>query len=470
MNDGNDVLREVRKEGFYIPRRYVLAVLAFFGLFNVSCMRSNINVTILAMINTTQDNITQTGLFNWNSKQQGILIGSYYYGYAAANIPGGILASKFGFRNLCAITMLVASVLTLTFPLVAYYNFYFAVACRATLGLFQGGTVPALNYAWSNWAPPLEVSILNSIGLSGIIFGQLVVYPLAGVIAHNVGWEATYYITGGMTLIWLIFFLIFASDTPSSNKWISKTERAFIEKSIGKRELSDEPKLIPWKAIFSSKCIWALFATHSADAWFQYTFAAILPTYMAEVFHYDITQSGLVMILPFLTQWIVLVLASQTTDLLRKKKIVTTTRIRKINTLTSCLVSGVLPVLSGYTGRDRFAVISLFTISFAIGGLHYPGYLSTALDVAPRYSGIVFGISNTMANTMGFLGPFAAGYMITDQQSVALWENLFWLTFGINLTGGLIFAIFGSGVEQTWAKKDYKEIFCRETEKLHQTT
>ena len=51
-----------------------------------------------------------------------------------------------------------------------------------------------------------------------------------------------------------------------------------------------KPKSTPWKSIFTSKCVWGLFACHSADAFVQNLVAVILPTYLSEVFYFDVTQ------------------------------------------------------------------------------------------------------------------------------------------------------------------------------------
>lgn len=39
------------------------------------------------------------------------------------------------------------------------------------------------------------------------------------------------------------------------------------------------------------------------------------------------------------------------------------------------------------------------------------GFILTANDIAPAYSGIVFGISNTFATLSGILGPYVVGVL-----------------------------------------------------------
>ena len=46
------------------------------------------------------------------------------------------------------------------------------------------------------WSPPLERSTQLALGYSGTSMGTVIVFPIAGLIADNLGWEAVFYITG----------------------------------------------------------------------------------------------------------------------------------------------------------------------------------------------------------------------------------------------------------------------------------
>lgn len=61
-------------------------MLAFFGLFNVYALRVNLSVAIIPMAEH----------FGWNSKQNGLVLSSFYYGYLLTQIIGGVWAKKIG--------------------------------------------------------------------------------------------------------------------------------------------------------------------------------------------------------------------------------------------------------------------------------------------------------------------------------------------------------------------------------------
>ena len=37
------------------------------------------------------------GEFNWSKTQEGLVLGAFYHGYMASQLPGGYLAGRFGF-------------------------------------------------------------------------------------------------------------------------------------------------------------------------------------------------------------------------------------------------------------------------------------------------------------------------------------------------------------------------------------
>lgn len=86
---------------FWRKRRYTVVFMAFFGFFNVYALRVNLSVAIVAMVekrNITLGNGTmvQEQYFDWNSKQQGLVLSSFFYGYILTQFAGGFLAGKIG--------------------------------------------------------------------------------------------------------------------------------------------------------------------------------------------------------------------------------------------------------------------------------------------------------------------------------------------------------------------------------------
>lgn len=75
--------------------------MAFLGLFNVYALRVNLSVAIVAMtenrtIHHDDGSLSYAQDFPWDSKQKGLVLSSFFYGYLLTQIAGGVLAAKIG--------------------------------------------------------------------------------------------------------------------------------------------------------------------------------------------------------------------------------------------------------------------------------------------------------------------------------------------------------------------------------------
>lgn len=102
------------------------------------------------------------------------------------------------------------------------------------------------------------------------------------------------------------------------------------------------------------------------------------------------------------------VCASALADNLRKSGKLTTTQTRKIFTAFAVMTPGILMIFQVFFGQDRVFAVTIFTIALTLNGGVTAGYLSNGLDIAPNFSGTIFG----MANTLSSFGGFASAYMV----------------------------------------------------------
>jgi len=80
----------------------------------------------------------QQGIFNWDPQTQGLLLGAFYYGYAATQIISGIIAQKIGGKLLILLGLASSSLLTLLTPIVTTVGGFGALfALRLLEGIGQ---------------------------------------------------------------------------------------------------------------------------------------------------------------------------------------------------------------------------------------------------------------------------------------------------------------------------------------------
>lgn len=83
--------------------------------------------------------------FNWNSHEQGIILGSFFYGYVATQVPGGMLANRIGGKWVFGVGMLITAVFSLVTPMAANAGIEWLVAVRVVQGLGEGVTNPSMH-------------------------------------------------------------------------------------------------------------------------------------------------------------------------------------------------------------------------------------------------------------------------------------------------------------------------------------
>lgn len=83
------------------------------------------------------------------------------------------------------------------------------------------------------------------------------------------------------------------------------------------------------------------------------------------------------------------------------------------------------------------------------------GYLLSIFELAPRYAGIVTGISNTLGVLPGFICPAVVGYL-TQNGTKDEWMRVFYIGGAVCSGGMLIYVLFGSSELQHWASPQNK--------------
>lgn len=135
----------------------------------------------------------QEQYFDWNSKEQGLILSSFFYGYIFTQFIGGYFGAKIGGSLVFGIGIFATSVLTLITPMAARAGVEVLMAVRIIEGIFEGScvatfckkfyvhfykqtgvTFPCIQDVWSRWCPPPERSRASSISFAGTYAGTVI--------------------------------------------------------------------------------------------------------------------------------------------------------------------------------------------------------------------------------------------------------------------------------------------------------
>ncbi|XP_037299293.1 sialin isoform X2 [Manduca sexta] len=438
---------------FWQRRRLVVALLAFFGFFNVYALRVNLSVAVVAMtepMETKLDNGTVVFIpeFDWSSQTKGLVLSSFFYGYLVTQLPGGWLAAKIGGNRVFAIGIGATSLLTLFTPPLAHTSTALLIAVRVIEGLFEGVTYPCIHAVWSRWAPAPERARLATFAFSGSYAGTVVSMPICSLLAHYTGWPGIFYVFGIMGLVWTTIWWIVVKESPEKDPHITPAELKYIQDSRGTQAVEGSKIRHPWWAMLTSGPVWAIVMAHFSENWGFYTLLTFLPTFMKDVYKFETSQTGWLSAVPYLAMAVVLQVAGHAADWLLQRGLLSRTNIRKLFNCGAFLSQTIFMVAAAYSSTVVGCVVFL-TIAVGLGGFAWSGFSVNHLDIAPPHASVLMGLSNTIATLPGIISPPLAGSIVTNQ-SAEQWRTVFFISSAIYLIGAVVYYFFCSAEKQPW--------------------
>ncbi|XP_024946938.1 putative inorganic phosphate cotransporter isoform X2 [Cephus cinctus] len=417
------------------------------------CVNTKLSSSIIPIDNITttadiKDESVEQTRFPWNEYEVNLILGSFFWGYICTELPGGRLAEVVGAKRVFGYSMLVSSAITLLTPLSSTFGYMVVAGLRVVLGFMLGVTWPAIQPMTARWIPPMERSkfVANMMASS---LGAAITMPICGYLIASLGWESVFYVTGAIGLIWSIGWFWFVYDSPAQHPRISNEERQFIENAIGTTS-TNKHLPVPWKSILTSVPVWAIIVTHGCSVFGYFTVVNQLPTYMKYILKFNIKENGLLSSLPYLGKYLFAIATSSLADYLLRNKKLSVTAIRKIFTIFAVMSPGLLMIIQAYLGCDRITSVVIFTTALTINGGVTAGYLGNGLDIAPNFSGTIFGMANTLSSLGGYLSSFMVGTLTYENQTYSQWKVIFWILAITYCGGAVVFGIFGSGELQAW--------------------
>ncbi|XP_046558800.1 uncharacterized transporter slc-17.2-like [Haliotis rubra] len=443
-------------------QRWILALMGCFGGIMLESSRSNLSMAIVCMVNDTDSNasnltnsssaVHEHAEFYWSKREQSGMLSAYFYGFVVIQIPGGWLVGRYGGKYVMFIGILIGSIASLLLPIGARTTKYLVYVLRALVGISQGVYMLTMQSLWGRWAPPLERTKLIAVSFSGPKIGSIAVFVMSGYLCQygfDNGWGSMFYITGGITVIWCGMWFCTVASTPSQHPRISEQEKNYITGSIGEKDTKSPPT--PWVAMLTSPATWACLTAQLCFNWTAYTLTTITPTYLKEVLSFDIAENGLLTSIAFASQAVSSVIAGQLADYLRSRKYLSTTATRRIFQTVAFLGAGACLIGTGFVGAERrYVAIALLTTAMWFMGVSTAGYLVNFVDFAPRYAGILVGVSSTVSTLPGMVAPLIAG-AFTPNKTQEEWRNVFYVCGGFCLLGTVVFGTQARGEVQPWA-------------------
>lgn len=241
--------------------------------------------------------------YEWTPTTQGLILGSFFYGYIVTQIPAGRLSEIFGGKWIVAVGIFFSGVLNILVPIIASST-PLLVTSRVFLGMVQGGIYPALFQITTSWMSKNEVSIGFGMVNVGGNLGAVFAASITGYLSQYTGWPSSFYVIGSIAICWTIFWIgivrshpkkvidlevdIGVEDCDMDEKEVALNSIKYQQMKdieLNSTDTSDEIQVVPWMAIITNKAVIGAVCARFAASYAYLSLQIKLPAYLTDILH-----------------------------------------------------------------------------------------------------------------------------------------------------------------------------------------
>ncbi|KAL4227503.1 hypothetical protein ACF0H5_012947 [Mactra antiquata] len=392
---------------------------------------------------------------DWNKKYVLQFQMAYYVATMVTQVPAGVLAARFSPRCVSGVAALLTSILTICIRFALEYKYSWPTfLIRVLQGLVEGSVVPAFNGVLALWAPKSEKSILVVIAYSGAYLCTFVADTVSGLMIckiEDIG--SPLYLYGGIGIVWSLIWLTCFHDSPADCRSLSEKEKQIFIDEDQYYRINTTVQLaeIPWRKIFTSLPLSAIFVASVNRNWIFAILVTQLPQYFRDEYHMNSFSDGLWTGIPHVLMTMVLIPVGLVVNTLLHRRVVSTTVARKtVETIGFGTEGACMLALGILQPHSRYVAVTLICVGVGMSGFAISGYQVNCLDLAPRYTSVLTGIIR-----MGTVGAVISQNLTAELiQYPGGWNKVFIVAGGLHLFGVVYYLIFASGERQPWAEED----------------
>ena len=404
------------------------------------CMIDRIAISI-AIIPMAEDN-------GWSPTVQGAVMSAFFLGYVTLQIPAGYLSDRFGGKWVLGLGVLFWSLFTLLTPASAALGITVLLACRFLMGVAEAVTWPSIYSLYSRWVHPDRRASAVGLMNSGISGGSVIALICTPWLISVWSWQGAFYLYGLLGILWFAVWAPLARSRPADKTDWDTTDAAPAAAEAG--PVADQndvlaqtvyPRLTV-RGMLRSRAVWAIAIAHICINWSLYLVLSWFPTFVNRELGADLQLAGFLALAPTIVSLVMAPLAGRLFDRLVAKGRDRLT-VRRI--MQSLAFVGITAAMMAITLTDSLILsVTVITLSNALTAFSIGGFATNHLDIAPNQSGLLMGVTNTLAAVSSSASVFVSGWI---QDLSGGWDAVFLTAAGVSVFGAVIYASL-AGVER----------------------
>jgi sugar phosphate permease len=338
---------------------------------------------------------------NLSPLRAGLVLSAFFVGYAVSQIPGGLMADRYGPRPMLTGTILWWSVMTGLTALAP--GLLALLLTRILFGLGEGPFPPAAYKAMAVWVPRAALGRASGLQQAATAVGATVAPLFVATAVLRWGWRSSFYllIVPGFALAFLMWRHVRNSPQESGR--------------VPARELADYG--LPSAPTRSGKTTLATTLRMPAVAWCAISFFLAnsvawglmnwLPTYLLGTRGFSVQKMGFYAAVTNLAGVAGYVLGGYLCDRYFRNCL-------KVPIITGLLVSTAFTYLAAIAPDGVSAVCCLVPV-FLFSNVVATALSTIPLVMVPKHAvGAAFGVVNTAGQLSGILSPLLIGWVLTE--------------------------------------------------------
>lgn len=354
-----------------------------------------------------------------NSEQFGWVAGVFFFGYVLSGIPSNLLLHKFGARVWIAGILVVWGLFAFLMGFVHSVQQLYVL--RFLLGLAEGGYFPGVALYLTYWFRQREQAQCIALFLTGVPASNILGAPISGWILDHIhwmhwpSWRWLLVLEAAPAIVFGIATYFVLPSRPAEANFLTEGEREWVLAEL-EREQKAKDSVKPIGTV-EALGIWRVW--HSG----LIVFASNCGVYMLAFWMPQVIKSlsgqlsnsavGYLVMIPYVFGLFTMVAVSRSSD--RHLE-------RKFHLAIPAALAGTAMVL---LGAPHSVAITIALLAVSIAGMtsqYGPAYSLPSELLSGSAVAAGLGLVSSIANSAGFVGPYAAGWI--SQRTGSLYGGL----------------------------------------------
>lgn len=335
--------------------------------------------------------------------QWGWVLGMFALSYALFEVPSGALGDRIGPRRVLTRIVVWWSVFTSATGLAN--NYYVLLLTRFLFGAGEAGAYPNSSGSISRWFPAAERgrahgAVWTASRLGGALT-PLIVVPIMAAY----GWRMTFYLFGGLGLVWAVVWYWWYRDHPSEKPGVTREEMALI----GASATPPAHQRLPWGLAVRNANLWKIMLMYHFYCWGAYFYFSWMPSYLRLGRGFTADEMKIYAMLPFVAGALGNVVGGFASDVLVRRFGL---RVGRRAVAATGLAAAAVCLFGTAVVESRGLAVVLLTLGLFSMDCMLPVSWSVCLDVGGRHAGAVTGAMNMAGQFGSFVSSIAFGALV----------------------------------------------------------